>query len=86
MAHSVPIPNTTRESSVGTPLLPAGMLRIFLLVSVLFLLWAIPNNLNDILIKHFMKSFAINRLQAGFVQFAFYIGYFVMALPAGIIG
>ena len=32
-----------------------------------------------------MKSFEINRLQAGLVQFAFCLGYFFLAFPAGVI-
>jgi MFS transporter, FHS family, L-fucose permease len=40
--------------------------------------------LNDVLIRHFMKSFAISRFQAGLVQSAFYMGYFVLALPAAL--
>lgn len=54
----------------------------FVLVTALFFLWAVPNNLNDILISQFMKSFQINRLQAGLVQSAFYLGYFFLAMPA----
>ena len=57
----------------------------FVLVTALFFLWAIPNNFNDILIRQFMKSFEINRLEAGLVQFAFYLGYFFLAYPAGVI-
>ncbi len=57
----------------------------FILVTALFYLWAIPNNLNDILIPQFMKSFELNRLQAGLVQSAFYMGYFLLALPAAYI-
>jgi len=68
---------------VEAPLIPAGRLVPFVLVTALFFLWAIPNNFNDILIRQFMKSFEINRLQAGLVQFAFYMGYFFLALPAG---
>jgi MFS transporter, FHS family, L-fucose permease len=63
-------------------LFPAGNLVPFFLVTVLFFLWAIPNNLNDVLIRQFMKSFAITRFQAGLVQSAFYVGYFVLAMPA----
>jgi MFS transporter, FHS family, L-fucose permease len=66
-------------------LIPAGQLATFAVVSALFFLWAIPNNLNDILIRQFMKSFAIGRLQAGLVQSAFYMGYFLLALPAGLL-
>jgi FHS family L-fucose permease-like MFS transporter len=57
----------------------------FILVTALFLFWGIPNNLNDILIKQFMKSFEISRLQAGLIQSAFYMGYFLLALPAAMI-
>ena len=57
----------------------------FILITALFYLWAIPNNLNDILIPQFMKSFELNRFQAGLVQSAFYLGYFCMALPAALV-
>jgi FHS family L-fucose permease-like MFS transporter len=63
--------------------LPPGRLVPFILVTALFFLWGIPNNLNDILIRQFMKSFEINRLEAGLVQSAFYLGYFLLAVPAG---
>lgn len=58
---------------------------IFALVTALFFLWAIPNNLNDILIRQFMKSFVMTRFEAGLIQFAFYLGYFLLALPAGLV-
>jgi len=54
----------------------------FILVTALFFLWGIPNNLNDVLIRQFMKSFAITRFKAGLVQSAFYFGYFVLSMPA----
>ena len=66
----------------GSHLFPAGHLVPFILVTVLFFLWGIPNNLNDVLIRHFMKSFEITRFQAGLVQSAFYLGYFLLAMPA----
>ena len=65
-------------------MIPSGFLLPFLLVTALFALWGIVNNLNDILIRQFMKSFALTRLQAGFVQSAFYIGYFLVAMPAAL--
>ena len=70
------------ESRAGSHLFPAGHLVPFILVTVLFFLWGIPNNLNDVLIRHFMKSFEITRFQAGLVQSAFYLGYFLLAMPA----
>ena len=70
------------EARAESHLFPAGHLIPFILVTVLFFLWGIPNNLNDVLIRHFMKSFAITRFQAGLVQSAFYMGYFLLAMPA----
>ena len=66
-------------------LFPEGQLLPFVLVTTLFFLWGIPNNLNDVLIRQFMKAFAINRLQAGLVQSAFYLGYFILAMPAALL-
>ncbi len=68
---------------IEAPLIPAGRLVPFLVVTALFFLWAIPNNLNDILIRQFMKSFNINRSEAAGVQIWFYLGYFLLAIPAG---
>src|SRR6266568_5730046 len=73
------------DARAGSHLFPAGQLIPFILVTVLFFLWGIPNNLNDILIRQFMKSFAITRLQAGLVQSAFYMGYFILAMPAALL-
>jgi FHS family L-fucose permease-like MFS transporter len=82
--ESVPaVPSNATGPSHRAPLIPAGRALPFFLVTALFFLWGIPNNLNDILIRQFMKSFEINRLQAGLVQSAFYLGYFLLALPAG---
>ena len=71
--------------STPARLFPSGHLLPFILVTTLFFLWGIPNNLNDVLIRQFMKSFAISRFEAGLVQSAFYLGYFVLAIPAAII-
>ena len=55
----------------------------FVLVTSLFFLWALAHNLNDILIKHFQTALQLSRLQASFIQIAFYLAYFLFALPAG---
>jgi MFS transporter, FHS family, L-fucose permease len=78
-------PVVGRTTSKRQPLFPAGHLLPFFLVTALFFLWGIPNNLNDVLIRQFMKSFALTRFQAGLVQSAFYMGYFVLAMPAALI-
>jgi FHS family L-fucose permease-like MFS transporter len=83
---AVEAPTSLRpDAQAGPHLFPAGQLVPFILVTVLFFLWGIPNNLNDVLIRHFMKSFAITRFQAGLVQSAFYMGYFLLAMPAAFI-
>ena len=74
---------TDSDGELEAPLIPHGRLVPFLVVTALFFLWAIPNNLNDILIRQFMKSFEINRSGAAGVQIWFYLGYFLLAIPAG---
>jgi MFS transporter, FHS family, L-fucose permease len=74
--------STGAAARTSSHLFPAGQLGPFILVTVLFFLWGIPNNLNDVMIRQFMKSFAISRFQAGLVQSAFYMGYFLLAMPA----
>ena len=57
----------------------------FILVTSLFFLWGIANSLNGTLIKHFQTALQLTRAQAGIIDSAFYVGYFVMAIPAGFI-
>jgi len=54
------------------------------LVTGLFFLWGVANNLNDILIAHFRHVFALTDFQSGLVQSAFYLGYFCFAIPAAL--
>ncbi len=56
-----------------------------ILITSLFFLWGLANSLNGTLIRHFQTALDLNRGQAGFVDSAFYIGYFVMAVPGGIL-
>ncbi len=77
--------NMNSQSNKRPALFSPGNTIPFVLVTVLFFLWGIPNNLNDILIKQFMTSFQITRLQAGLVQSAFYLGYFCLAMPAALL-
>ncbi|HEY3989740.1 MAG TPA: L-fucose:H+ symporter permease [Acidobacteriaceae bacterium] len=69
----------------GDPLVMPGQLLPFSLVTSLFFMWGVPNNLNDVLIRQFMTSFTLNRVEAGLVQSAFYLGYFILAIPAALI-
>ena len=56
----------------------------FVLVSILFAMWAISSSLNDILITQFKAVFQLSDLATAFVQSAFYGGYFVIAIPASL--
>jgi FHS family L-fucose permease-like MFS transporter len=85
MQVSSPDPPLRDDRHTDNRMVPGGFLVPFLLVTVLFSLWGIVNNLNDVLIRQFMKSFAISRLQAGLVQSAFYMGYFLLAMPAALL-
>jgi fucose permease len=57
----------------------------FALVSSLFLLWGICNGMIDTMDKHFQTELGLSKAQSAWVQFAHYLGYFLMALPAGIL-
>jgi MFS family permease len=88
MAQIYVSPNTatsTPDDGARPAMLPPGLFVPFFLVTALFFLWAIPNNMNDVLIPQFMKSFELSRFQAVLVQSAFYMGYFLLAMPAAIL-
>jgi FHS family L-fucose permease-like MFS transporter len=55
----------------------------FILVTSLFFLWGFSNNRNPILIPHLKKSYTLTTTPSTLVDFAVYIAYFLMALPAG---
>ncbi len=55
----------------------------FILVSSLFLLWGFCNGMIDVMDKHFQDELGLTRAQSAWVQFAHYLGYFLMSIPAG---
>ncbi len=55
----------------------------FVLVSSLFLLWGFCNGMIDVMDKHFQDELGLTRAQSAWVQFAHYLGYFLMSVPAG---
>jgi FHS family L-fucose permease-like MFS transporter len=79
--------STSASSGGGLFRLPDGknLFVTFALVTSLFLLWGFCNGMIDILNKHFQDSLHINKAQSGLVQFANYIAYFLMAIPAGLL-
>lgn len=54
------------------------------LIISLFFMWGVANNLNDILITQFKKAFVLSDFASGWVQSAFYFGYFALAIPAAL--
>lgn len=56
----------------------------FAIVSSLFLLWGMANNMNDTLLAAFRRIMSMSDLQTSLVQSAFYGAYFCVALPASI--
>ncbi len=66
----------------AAPVFPASYRWPFFLCTALFFLWGMSNNLTDILVQQFRKSFALSQMQAQLVQTAVFFGYFLMAIPA----
>src|ERR1051326_4606698 len=57
----------------------------FILVSSLFLLWGVCNGMIDVMDKHFQDELHLTKSQSAWVQFAHYLGYFLMSMPAGLL-
>ena len=71
--------------SASAPMFPADHRLLFALVIVLFFFWGMSNNLTDILVQQFKKSFELSQLGAQLVQTANFLGYFCMAIPAALL-
>jgi FHS family L-fucose permease-like MFS transporter len=65
-------------------LLTRQMLQPFILVALLFPLWGFANDVTNPLVRAFKDIFLISNAESSLVQFAFYLGYGIMALPAAI--
>lgn len=62
-----------------------GFLIPFILVTSLFFLWGFAHGCLDVLNKHFQELLHMSKAKSAFVQFVFYGGYFLMAIPAGLL-
>lgn len=70
--------------SVVKPTTPTSNTTLaFALVTSLFFLWAFVHNLEPILIPHLKKACQLTDFQSALIDSAVYLGYFLMALPAG---
>lgn len=84
--HLAPSTNAapTQDQS-GASIFPRGYMAAFLLTTAIFFLWGMSNNLTDILVQQFRKSFELNLVQAQLVQTSIFLAYFVMATPAALL-
>ncbi|HAT69881.1 MULTISPECIES: sugar MFS transporter [Croceibacter] len=61
----------------------AGSKRAFAIITTLFFLWGFITVLVDSLIPRLKDVFELSYFQAGLVQFAFFLAYFIFSIPAG---
>jgi len=67
------------------PVVRKELLFPFIIITSLFALWGIANDLTNPMVSAFKKVMPeLSNVQASLVQFAFYFGYFFMALPAAL--
>ena len=70
------------STSPTTSIIPKQYLLPFILTTCCFSLWGFANDFTNPLVKVFEQVFIITTGQASWLQFAFYTGYFCMAIPA----
>uniref|UniRef100_UPI0037441A12 MFS transporter n=1 Tax=Botryobacter ruber TaxID=2171629 RepID=UPI0037441A12 len=73
--------NTAPKAS----LFRAGTAWPFILITTLFFLWGLANNMTDTLLAAFKRIMSMSDFQTSWIQIAFYGSYFCLALPAAII-
>lgn len=56
----------------------------FVLITTLFFLWGFARAILDVLNKHFQNELHISISQSALIQVTTYLGYFIMAIPAGL--
>jgi fucose permease len=64
--------------------IPTQFIFPFILVTTLFSLWGFANDITNPMVAAFKNILLINNFQSSLVQFAFYGGYCVMAIPAAL--
>ena len=56
----------------------------FILITTLFFLWGFARAILDVLNKHFQNEMHISITESSMIQVTTYLGYFLMAIPAGL--
>jgi FHS family L-fucose permease-like MFS transporter len=85
MQVSTPVAKAKLQGDKNQSVFPVGQMLLFSLVTVLFFLWGMSNNLTDILVQQFKKSFELSPFSAQLVSTANFTGYFCMAIPAALV-
>lgn len=80
-----PLRNNAQDHDAGRrQVVPRGQIVLFALVTTVFFLWGMSNNLTDILVQQFRKSFELSLFEAQLVQTSVFLAYGTMAIPAAL--
>lgn len=74
----------TDHTSSDTPMIRREILLPFILITSLFFMWGLANNMTDTLLAAFKRIMSMTDFQTSWIQIAFYGSYFCLALPAAI--
>ena len=77
-------PEVVELKTGKAPVLPKAILLPFVLVTCLFSLWGFANDITNPMVAAFKNILLISNFESSLVQFAFYGGYCVMAIPAAL--
>lgn len=77
------VPSATLDGR-KTPVVPREYLIPFILLTSLFALWGLANNMTDVLLATFRRIMSMSDFQTSWVQLSFYGAYFCLALPAAL--
>ena len=72
------------SNNVKAPVVPRAVILPFILITSLFALWGLANDMTNPMVRGFQKVLELTNTQASLVQLAFYGGYFTMAIPAAL--
>lgn len=84
MRPVIPIFIAYSMTNKRTPLVGEQYMVPFVLIISLFFLWGFAHAILDVLNKHFQELLHINKSVSALIQAMMYMGYFVMAVPAGL--
>ena len=73
----------TGMKASGTRLVDRRFVLPFILITTLFFMWGFARAILDVLNKHFQVELHITLTQSSLIQVMTYLGYFLMAIPAG---